>query len=30
MRNFKMGEKFEMQTYWDKQKQLRKELRDLT
>jgi len=29
MRNFKMGEKFEMQTYWDKQKQLKKELEDL-
>jgi hypothetical protein len=29
MRNFKMGEKFEMLTYWDKQKQLRKELEEL-
>ena len=29
MRNFKMGEKFEMLTYLDKQKQLRKELEEL-
>ena len=29
MRNFKMGEKFEMQTYWDKQKQLKEELKDI-
>jgi len=29
MRNFRMGEKFEMMTYWDKQKQLREELKEL-
>jgi len=27
MRNFRMGEKFETLTYWDKQKQLREEIK---